>query len=271
MRRTLDCIAISIVMVGIICSGSLTFKNANAGLQAEPRLAVTILDRPPRDNVPIELPAPLPRPAEPADTESEVDESEVSEPRADVEVTEQQTPVVEPTPSVPSTPLAAVIPEPMTPAPTPSLSVPGDAHEFLALHNEVREEHSLTPLAWSDSLAAGAAEWADVLQGEQCEMRHSGLPYGENLFTLWTNNESVEGTPEDAVTWWADEESYYDLASNTCEDGEMCGHYTQMVWETTTEVGCAQVRCADDEGHTDLFVCRYSPQGNIIGKRPYDN
>ena len=38
-------------------------------------------------------------------------------------------------------------------------------------------------------------------------------------------------------------------------------HYTQIVWPTTTAVGCALASSAT----TDYFVCRYSPTGNKDG------
>ena len=38
-------------------------------------------------------------------------------------------------------------------------------------------------------------------------------------------------------------------------------HYTQIVWPTTTEVGCALAPSAT----TDYFVCRYAPTGNKDG------
>jgi hypothetical protein len=38
-----------------------------------------------------------------------------------------------------------------------------------------------------------------------------------------------------------------------------------MVWRTTTQVGCATARTADEE----VLVCRYSPPGNWIGQTAY--
>ena len=42
---------------------------------------------------------------------------------------------------------------------------------------------------------------------------------------------------------------------------EDVAHYTQMVWPTTTHVGCALY-----QADWDYLICRYSPPGNIDGK-----
>ncbi len=40
------------------------------------------------------------------------------------------------------------------------------------------------------------------------------------------------------------------------------GHYTQLIWPRTQEVGCAVAKGAVN----DVLVCRYSPAGNIVGE-----
>jgi hypothetical protein len=40
-------------------------------------------------------------------------------------------------------------------------------------------------------------------------------------------------------------------------------HYTQIVWPTTTRVGCAIYSSRS----WDFLICRYSPSGNIDGRR----
>ena len=45
------------------------------------------------------------------------------------------------------------------------------------------------------------------------------------------------------------------------------GHFTQMVWKTTTEIGCAVGKRKDIPGY--IVVCRYNPPGNVIGQKPY--
>jgi pathogenesis-related protein 1 len=69
--------------------------------------------------------------------------------------------------------------------------------------------------------------------------------------------------PEQIVRGWAAEASEYDYRTNECRG--MCGHYTQLVWRDTKEVGCAVAR----GGNREVWVCDYSPPGNYGGKRPY--
>ena len=40
---------------------------------------------------------------------------------------------------------------------------------------------------------------------------------------------------------------------------EDVGHYTQVIWRATSEVGCAEATSADE----DILVCRYTEAGNI--------
>ncbi len=151
-----------------------------------------------------------------------------------------------------------------------------DALDMLEAHNAVREEHGLTPLTWSNTLAKSSQVWGEVLTNDECDFYHDpDTPYGENLYWQWisdSNNDSLISTPEEAVTWWADEIRFYNYTKNTCKRGEDCGHYTQIVWADTTEVGCSVHTCFDtrnDNTQTDLWVCRYNPPGNIEGEKPY--
>ena len=65
------------------------------------------------------------------------------------------------------------------------------------------------------------------------------------------------------VESWGSEIEFYNEANNTCDD--VCGHYTQIVWSNSTEVGCGMVTC---DGF-DIWVCQYNPAGNVVGQRPY--
>lgn len=139
------------------------------------------------------------------------------------------------------------------------------ADEMLAMHNEVRAEVKVAPLGWSDQAAQLARDYA-----ARCKFEHNPArgAFGENLFAgtgSYSARQVVEG--------WADERAHYDYASNRCASGKMCGHYTQIVWRDTTEVGCFEQQCTDNSpfggGAWTLVVCNYAPPGNYVGQKPY--
>ncbi|XP_068122066.1 peptidase inhibitor 16-like isoform X2 [Hyperolius riggenbachi] len=74
---------------------------------------------------------------------------------------------------------------------------------------------------------------------------------------------------------WHSERNYYNFSTNHCEEGQMCGHYTQVVWASTERVGCGQKFCEKVDGFEDgnmyLLVCNYEPPGNFEGQRPYES
>jgi len=157
----------------------------------------------------------------------------------------------------------------------PVLSQKERFNGVLEAHNSVRAKHGLQPLKWSGKLAAYSQQWANHLGASgSCKMVHrpGTPPYGENLFWAsplsWTSGEtSVQDVSiKEIVKVWTDEEKWYDYASNSCEPGKQCGHYTQIVWQNTSEVGCAMKVCADK---SQSWVCSYNPAGNYAGQRPY--
>lgn len=169
-----------------------------------------------------------------------------------------------------------IIVPPVVIEPTPVIDLGAavvDSVAMLAAHNEVRLDHNLNPLTWSNKLAVSAQGWSDKLKTEQCEMRHDlDSPYGENIYwesLIGGGVEVMVSSDRDPVVWWANEEKFYNYDKNTCRRGEQCGHYTQLVWADTTEVGCGVSSCIEGDERRDLWVCRYNPPGNYEGMQPY--
>jgi hypothetical protein len=138
----------------------------------------------------------------------------------------------------------------------------------LTVHNATRAKLHLPPLTWSEKLAADSLPWADHLE-KLGDLQHDqgavAQTEGENL---WMGTEG--GWPlEQMIQDWADEGKLYryDVFPKGSKTGnwEDIGHYTQMVWRDTTQVGCAEVT----GGGNDYLVCRYSPPGNYEGEKPY--
>jgi hypothetical protein len=67
---------------------------------------------------------------------------------------------------------------------------------------------------------------------------------------------------------WGAEQNSYNHETFTCEPWKVCGHYTQIIWEDTTKVGCGFAKSTTDYGG-EWVVCRYEAPGNYIGQKPY--
>lgn len=145
--------------------------------------------------------------------------------------------------------------------------------EILTLHNEARNEVGVVALTYSPTLALSAQKWSEELQRDNCEMRHDeNTAYGENLYWAWQTGGTGEGlitTPSAVVQNWTSEKTDYNYAKNSCTPGKQCGHYTQIVWEETTEIGCGVSICRNENTQKEIWVCRYNPPGNYFGEKPY--
>jgi len=144
------------------------------------------------------------------------------------------------------------------------------ANEMLEYHNMARKELSIAPMTWNPTIAAYAQEWANFLAYKKgCDLIHrSGLnekkqDYGENLF--WGSSADYYKTIDAAKGWYSEKNDYryqkidYDNYSKT-------GHYTQMIWSTSTEMGAGVAVCPSGE---IIVVANYKEHGNIIGYYPY--
>ena len=148
---------------------------------------------------------------------------------------------------------AAILPHVKTPA--------SMVREIIDAHNVVRSRVGTAPLTWSDRLASVAQDWANRLMANG-QFAHSHNPnYGENLYEI----SGAAATPNQVIKAFSDEVSDYDYRSNTCRGRGVCGHYTQVVWNDTREVGCAVAR----GGRREVWVCEYYPPGNWVGRKPY--
>jgi len=133
--------------------------------------------------------------------------------------------------------------------------------EMLHAHNEVRRQRQIAPLVWSYNLEAAAQQWAAHLSSIGALEHDHSRRVGQNLFVSYGR----QVPPEFVVGKWADESKDYDERRFKCAQGEVCGHFTQLIWRGTKEVGCGVAGGANGQ----FWVCYYSPPGNIIGYKPY--
>lgn len=144
--------------------------------------------------------------------------------------------------------------------PTPLLA------RVLAAQNRMRAEAGVPPLVWDNSLATGATEWAQHEAATGIFLhsdRHARRGIGENL---WYGSHGSH-SPEEMVALWGSEKRNFlpGVYPNISRTGNWydVSHYTQVIWRTTTRVGCALASNA----RTDYLVCRFAPAGNIDGRR----
>ncbi|KAJ1287630.1 hypothetical protein BS78_02G025200 [Paspalum vaginatum] len=144
----------------------------------------------------------------------------------------------------------------------PPCAAQDSAQDYVDLHNAARADVGVDPVSWDDTVAAYAANYAAEGQGI-CAHQHSGGQYGENLY--WGSSASASASA--AVDYWVAESEYYDHDTNSCRSGQECRHYTQVVWSSTTSIGCASVDCNNNS--EVVIICSYNPPGNIDGESPY--
>jgi pathogenesis-related protein 1 len=163
-----------------------------------------------------------------------------------------------------------------------------------AAHNLAREalmaDPPLADLTWSDEIAEFSQEWAETLaNATNCGsiFHREQRMYGENIAFFASSRANDISTPEEAVESWVAEVDCWDygtiLGNGTptansercdaaCIDAQNssgCGHYTQVVWRSTREVGCGYATCEVQGLTAQVWVCNYSPPGNFVGQVPY--
>ena len=73
-------------------------------------------------------------------------------------------------------------------------------------------------------------------------------------------------TALDASKDWYSEIKDFRPGVLTNSNWSATGHYTQMVWSSTTQLGMGQSICKDG---SIIIVAEYNPPGNYIGRAPY--
>jgi hypothetical protein len=134
--------------------------------------------------------------------------------------------------------------------------------------NRARAAVGLDPLRWNAHLSASAQHWATALAASgrfEHAPENATSPEGENL---WAGTRGYYN-PEAMVDGWVREKRFFKPGifpdNSTTGQVEDVGHYTQVVWRRTREVGCA-IAAGRSE---DILVCRYAEAGNWIGDKPF--
>ncbi|NXJ13792.1 CRIS2 protein, partial [Odontophorus gujanensis] len=132
-------------------------------------------------------------------------------------------------------------------------------------HNDLRRRVSppasnMLKMEWNPQAAANAQKWAN-----QCSLHHSppsqreiGEQCGENLYMS-----TAPSTWSNVIQTWYDEEKDFKYGIGATKEGAVIGHYTQLVWYNSYQVGCAVAHCPRNQ-YNYFYVCHYCPPGNNI-------
>ncbi|KAL5103436.1 Glioma pathogenesis-related protein 1 [Taenia crassiceps] len=145
---------------------------------------------------------------------------------------------------------------------------------ILEAHLRVRENvipraSNMLLMRYSSAMECLAAYWASF-----CRFEHpnpSLYPWYRGIGQNLAIHSGFKPHLTESVCGWEGERKFFDFFNNTCS--KVCGHYTQLVWANSDQVGCAMRRCDGIKPHWSnpqyLTVCQYKPGGNYIGQRPY--
>lgn len=180
-------------------------------------------------------------------------------------------------------PLFGVEPPPPPPPPPPTnpcascgLQHPSTS-DYTAAHNYFRSLYGLPSLSTDSSLEADA--YGSLTMGRPCgNIAHSfnvKEGQGENLY--WAgSSDAGAGSMSDAVnSWMSEDQNYFSFSNNGADpsnawaigaaNGLQVGHFTQIVWRSTSRVGCASIRCQNGGWNAFMVACRYRVAGNMFG------
>lgn len=172
-----------------------------------------------------------------------------------------------------------------------------EMQEILLEHNRARKDgdrhvpNGLPPLpavSWNCDAAAVAQAWADQSRGTQGHssndwrqqqfaartgLRGNAAALGENLAWAAGSAPAVVQPLVKGVTDWDAEREHYNHSNGDCS--QVCGHYTQIVWRESTQIGCGVVRDQirfpggnQTWPHGYFLNCTYHNVGNMNGDNP---
>ncbi len=151
-------------------------------------------------------------------------------------------------------------------AETGSALTEAEKQKALKMHNDARAAVGVAKLAWSNKLAKYAQAWADELARKNAFQHRPrngkwAQKYGENIAGGFGENHVAIG-----VQRWLKEKDLYKGEAINRKNYLKFGHYTQMVWGKTTQIGVGKAK--DSRGKW-IIVANYNPPGNVPGQKPY--
>lgn len=156
--------------------------------------------------------------------------------------------------------------DPLSTGNTGSMVSVQDAKDALAFHNKVRNDVGVAPLFWSAEISKYAQEWANNLAGNGCQLQHRSTAqntkgYGENIALGYSGYNALDSSK----AWYSEIKDFQNVVLDN-SNWYASGHYSQMVWRKTTQVGIGIAKCTNG---ASIIVANYDPPGNYMGQKAY--
>jgi uncharacterized protein YkwD len=177
------------------------------------------------------------------------------------------------------------VPAPIQPAPgvasnaavvgaTGSRLTQPQAQQVVNYHNQKRAEVGNGNLSWSAQIAQYAQQRADHIARTRqfAHLPQGQNPYGENLAQGGSTVGAMGFTVISACDGWYAEKAKMPRNTRTMTVdlfNKGVGHYTQMVWKATTQIGAGISQYQQGGFTMTVVVCCYNPPGNVINQAIY--
>jgi hypothetical protein len=162
--------------------------------------------------------------------------------------------------------------------------------EITDIHNDFRNQLALgtttpkLPFAqnmvqayWNEEVAAKAQDWAN-----RCNFTHStrefrktsGFTVGENIYLSGASGKFADMDFKSAISAWFNEIKNVETANidkftQPVSSKGTIGHFTQLAWANSFQIGCGFSQFQQDGAFKNLYVCQYGPVGNVIPNEVY--
>ena len=148
------------------------------------------------------------------------------------------------------------------------------AQQIVNYHNQKRAEVGNGNVSWSTQIAQYAQQRADqIARTKQLAHLPQGQnPYGENLASGGSTGGGVVYTVINACDGWYSEKAKMPRNARTMTFdlfNKGVGHYTQMVWKGSTQIGAGISQYQQGAFTMTVVVCCYNPPGNVINQAIY--
>ena len=139
--------------------------------------------------------------------------------------------------------------------------------QLVTQHNTLRSKHragALTKLAAIATMAKKTTDQCAKLgKLQHTKDYYQSQPVGQNLYL----SSRAPSAADVLQGWYYEEEPHYNYATGKSKDGEVTGHFTQVVWKSSKQIGCAYTVGKWSSYPNSYYVCcNYFPAGNYANK-----